>query len=64
MSKQNYIDRRVDMRSLKKFALNSMPRGSHLRELILSDRDSLTPEEFVVRVELWLKLYDIENNKG
>jgi hypothetical protein len=33
-----------------------LPKNSALREVILSDKDELTAEEFLVKIDVWLKL--------
>ncbi len=49
------------MRGLKSWVLKHLPFDSRLREVILLDKDSLTHSEFLVKLDVWLKLYNIEN---
>lgn len=56
------VGRRIDIRSLKEFARQHLPRDSALREIILSDRDVLDAEEFLVKVDVWLKLLRMESS--
>jgi hypothetical protein len=56
------VGRRVDIRSLKEFARTELPRRSALREVILGDRDELTAEEFLVKIDVWLKLARMESS--
>jgi hypothetical protein len=48
--------RAVDLRKLKQFATEALPRNSILRDLILSERDAISPGDFCAKSELWLKL--------
>ena len=49
-------DRRVRITSLKEFALDRLSQGLPLRDLLLSEPDELSPNEFLVKCEVWLKL--------
>jgi hypothetical protein len=53
--------KRIDMGRLKVFVIEKLPPDSIVRELILSETDSLTPQEFLLNVKIWLKLF---NKKG
>jgi len=46
---------KIDIRPLKKLA-NQFPRESVLRRLITEEKDELEIDEFVVKVEIYLKL--------
>ena len=48
--------RRVSIVGLKQFAVTRLPKGSALRELLLSERDELAAEEFLAKMDVWLKL--------
>jgi hypothetical protein len=50
----------IDTRPLKQFALQSLPPNSALRSILLSEPDSLSCEEFLVKLGMWLKLIRIE----
>ena len=39
---------------LKQWVLQKLPRESKLRELILSEKEILTVDEFVTKLETWL----------
>ncbi len=49
----------IDITRIKDF-VRKMPPSSILRELILSEPDTLAPAEFVNKSEVWLKLSDRE----
>jgi hypothetical protein len=48
---------RVRIRRLKEFASERLPGGSTLRDLILAEEDELAPEEFLAKMDLWLKMF-------
>jgi hypothetical protein len=54
---------KINMRKLKEFAFSELPRSWILREIILSERDELDVFEFIVKVEIWLKLAKGKNSK-
>ena len=41
---------------LKQWVLQKLPRESKLRELILSEKEILTVDEFVTKLETWVLL--------
>jgi len=45
----------IDLRGLKKFALEKLPR-SHLRDLLLGENDGLSAQEFLAKLDVWIKL--------
>ncbi len=50
----------VDIRPLKRFAFQ-LPASSPLRSIILSEKDSVTVDEFLVKMDTWLKLSHLEH---
>lgn len=46
----------LNIRKLKLFAFEKLPKQSLLREIILSEPDELDAHEFIVKVDVWLKL--------
>lgn len=44
----------IDIKKLKLWARNEL--SGSLREVILLERDELTPAEFLAKVEVWLRL--------
>ena len=47
----------VSIRSLKDLVLERFPEGHPLREVILAERDILTREELIAKLETWLVLF-------
>ena len=43
----------VSIRSLKDLVLARFPEGHPLREVILAERDALSPSEFLAKLEVW-----------
>ncbi|MEM2614459.1 MAG: hypothetical protein QXO15_09615 [Nitrososphaerota archaeon] len=52
--------KRLSMKSLKDFALNNLPKGSVLREVLLMEKDELEVNEFLIKMDIWLKLFKME----
>jgi hypothetical protein len=50
----------LDLKRLKDWASSSLPCGSYLRELILSEANTLSRESFLAKLPVWLKLFDLE----
>jgi hypothetical protein len=55
-------DKLVDIRRLKQWANTNLQKHPKLREIILLDQDQLTPEQYLTKLDIWLKLYNIESN--
>ena len=53
----------VDIRFLKEFVRQSRVPPA-LRFLIVQERDRLAPEEFCVKVGLWLRLFDYQGDRS
>jgi hypothetical protein len=49
-------DNRVRITSLKEFALSRLSQAQPLRDLLLSEPDELSTNEFLIKCEVWLKL--------
>jgi hypothetical protein len=43
---------KVNLKRFKEFALTGLPRGSTLRDLILSEKDELNAEEFLAKMDI------------
>jgi hypothetical protein len=52
----------VNINRLKLWAKRNLPSGSHLRELLLIEKDLLTIDEFLSKMDVWLKLIHLENS--
>jgi len=54
----------IDISKLKKFAYKRLPRRSQLRDLIISEKELLCIDEFLAKIEVWLKIarYDLQKN--
>lgn len=46
----------LKLKSLKDFAKTTLPQGSAVRELIMSEPDDLSDDEFHVKAGMWMKL--------
>ena len=54
----------IDISKLKEFAYRRLPRSSQLRDLIISEKELLCIDEFLAKIEVWLKIarYDLQKN--
>ena len=52
--------RSVKTEKLKKWAQASLPVDSNLRELLMLERDEIGAEEFIIKIDVWLKLLELE----
>jgi hypothetical protein len=46
----------LSIRALKEFVFAQFPEGHPLREVVLAERDRLTPAEFLAKMEVWIVL--------
>ncbi len=44
------------IKSLKDLVLEKFPEGHPLRDVVLTEREALTPQEFVSKAEVWIAL--------
>ena len=47
---------KIDIRPLKAFVSEKFPKDSPLREALLAERDVLSAQEFLAKMETWLNL--------
>lgn len=59
---QNTCLVKLNTRILKNFAIK-LPPNSALREVILSEKDEISPEEAVLKIEIWNRLLEIDLKK-
>ncbi len=52
----------VDIHGIKLWAKANLLAESHLRGILLLEKDILTGEEFLAKMDIWLKLFDMEGN--
>ena len=57
---QGHETKAVDIRQLKQFAFSRLRKKHILQKLILTDKDQLSVEEFIIKTEIWLKILDFE----
>jgi len=50
----------IDIRRLKRFAVENLPSYSPLRIVLLSERNQLTPMDFLAKMDVWMMLLNIE----
>jgi hypothetical protein len=52
----NSPSHRIDIVSLKNWASSNLLPAPHLRSLIITEKDELDLEEFIVKIDIWAKL--------
>lgn len=50
---------KIDIRTLKSFVLQHFPNDSPIRNVILAERETLGPQEFLAKMDTWLKLLKV-----
>ena len=53
---ENQTRFKIDIRPLKAFVSVKFPKDSPLREALLAERDVLSAQEFLAKMETWLNL--------
>ena len=51
---------RLNIKILKQWATDTLPYSYYLREVLMMEPDTLSIEEYLVKIPLWLKLYDLD----
>ena len=52
----------VDIHGMKLWATANLPAISHLRGILLLEKDILTVDEFLAKMDIWLKLIKLEDH--
>ena len=52
----------VDIHGIKLWAKANLPVLSHLRGILLLEKDHLTVDEFLAKMDIWLKLIVLEGH--
>ncbi len=50
----------VNLKRLKQFAFDTLPKTSPLRDILLSESDQISNNDFIAKMDLWLKLFSSE----
>ena len=50
----------IDLRPLKKFISERFPKQSYVRGVILAELDDILLESFLEKLDVWLKLAELE----
>jgi len=53
----------LNLKSLKQFALENLPKSSTLRDILLSEPDQIPQTEFLTKLDIWTKLLNMELTK-
>ena len=60
LGSETTVRRLVDIRRLKGFASERLGGNSQLKVVLLSEKDHLTVTDFLAKMDIWLKLLNIE----
>ena len=52
----------LDIHGIKHWATANLPAISHLRGILLLEKDILTVDEFLAKMDIWLKLIELEGH--
>jgi hypothetical protein len=52
----------VDIHRVKLWAKVNLPVISHLREILLLEEDLLSVDEFLAKIDIWIKLIELEGH--
>ncbi len=52
----------VDIHGIKLWAKANLPAISHLRGILQLEEDLLTVDEFLAKMDIWLKLIELEDH--
>ena len=50
----------IDLQRIKGFAVENLSSTSRLRTVLLSERDQLTAADFLAKMDVWIRLLNIE----
>ena len=56
------ICRAVNISGLKRCATERLPSNSPLRGVLLLERDQLTAKDFLAKMDVWMRLLNIEKS--
>jgi len=63
-NKKNLVSRRyINIQLLKTYAQRSLSVAPRLRFLILTEKDGLSIEEFLIKIDIWFRLLTEETTK-
>jgi len=63
MNLREYQSSTINIRPLKKFAYEKVSKSSHLRNILISEKEILTVSEFLAKMDVWLKVLHSEGEK-
>ena len=53
----------INIMPLKQFAYEKLSKSSHLRNVLISEKEKLTVSEFLAKMDVWLKVLRSEGGK-
>ncbi len=61
--KEPHRNATINIMSLKKFAYEKVSKSSHLRNILLSEKEILMVSEFLAKMDVWIKVLHSEGEK-
>jgi len=53
----------ISIAQLKQWASEALPHDSALRQVLLYENDSISTNEFLIKISIWCKLCDLEDQR-
>ena len=53
----------LEIKRLKEWSISHLPPSSTLRNVLLHEKDSISIEEFLIKIPIWLQLFDLESQR-
>lgn len=54
---------KINIMPLKQFVYEGLSKSSHLRNILLSEKEKLTVSDFLAKMDVWLKVLRSEGEK-
>jgi hypothetical protein len=51
---------KLNLKPLKNFAIEKLPKKSTLREILLLEPDTLSTSDFLTKLDIWTTLFNME----
>jgi len=54
------LGKQLNIKALKTFAIEKLPKSSTLRDILLSEPDQIPQTEFLIKLDIWTRLFNLE----
>jgi hypothetical protein len=52
--------KKINIQGLKHWADSNLPRKSQIRKILQLEKDVMSQEDFLTKIDLWLKIFDMD----